>query len=44
MWIIHQNHRLYSAFAREYLDSKEALKELSGNSGVSMGGPLEENT
>lgn len=32
MWIIPTNHPLYSAFAPEYLDSKEALQELSGAS------------
>lgn len=32
MWIIPQNHPLYSAFAQEYLDSKEALNEQSENS------------
>lgn len=29
MWIIPKNHPLYSAFALEYVDSKEELKELS---------------
>lgn len=32
MWIIPSTHPLYSAFAPDFLDSKEDLNELSGNS------------